>query len=74
MNYSQEAEDAITRNTPPIAWRGAVVYCEMCLLDFSTASKATTTRENAQGKTVDLCETCARVEFDGLPPNKPKKA
>ena len=47
-------------------------YCEMCELDFCTSTPATTTRLNAYGRAVPLCDVCARVEFDGLPLRKEK--
>lgn len=47
-----------------------MIDCEMCRVDFFTSTPATTTRTNRRGRAVHLCETCARVEFDGLPLRK----
>ena len=34
-------------------------WCEMCELDYSTATEATTTRHDFEGKIVRLCAACA---------------
>lgn len=43
-------------------------WCEICEIDFFTATEATTMRvREKDGRTVHLCDVCAHVEWDRQP-------
>lgn len=54
-----------------------MTWCEMCEVDFFTATEATTTRvRERDGVVIHMCETCARIEWDGgkpVPSSKKEK-